>query len=240
MEEKTLKKIGAFLDKWEEKETFKKIDEFHKKRIEKLKKNETPFPEGGKIAIHLIPFESFNSPRHYDLSAYNGNYETLKSIKSFPFDQTYNFDGLLYFIMNANEKCLYYVQIYINGIIEVVDGYHLGAGKKVIYTLDMEKEIMDFTKECLLFQKKLGVNPPIFLCLTLLGAKNFSIPEKEHDPFSKIRPIDREDLLLPKIRIEKFDIIPEKILKANFDRIWNACGHPRCLDYNEKGEFKAK
>ena len=44
MEEKTLKKIGAFLDKWEEKETFKKIDEFHKKRIEKLKKNETPFP----------------------------------------------------------------------------------------------------------------------------------------------------------------------------------------------------
>lgn len=240
MEEKTLKKIGLFLDNWKEKGIFKKIDEFHKAQIEKLKKNETPIPflEGGKVVIHLIPVESFGPQKHYDLSPYKDHPQTLRPMKYQAYDQIYNFDGMLYFSQGANNKCIDYVQVYINGIVEAVDGYYLLPEKKILPILSLERTIIESTKEYLLFQKELGVKVPIIFYLSLLGARDFSIKPISNDIFNRSRAIEREDLSFPKIIIKKFDIVVEKFLKTNFDRLWNACGYPGSSYYDDKGERK--
>lgn len=239
MEEKILKKIETFLAERKEKEIFQEIDNFHEERIKRLIKNETPLPfrEGGKIVFHMIPFESFYSPKHYDLSAYKDKSQILKVLRGVQeYTQTYNFDGLLYSIIGRGDKCFGYVQVYTSGLIEAVNGYYLTIEKKILYMLDIEKEIISNTGEYLLFQKELGINPPIIFYLTLLGTKGFSMPHDRIDPFTTTHPIDREDLGLPKIIIEKFDIAPEEILKINFDRIWNACGYPGSEYYDKNGK----
>ena len=240
--EKILKKIESFLEEGKKGKIFDKIEEFHDERIKTLKNNETPkpFPEGGKIILHLIPLESFLFLKHYDLSIYKGQILALKPMRFDSLDQTYNFDGLLHF-ERRDKKCLAYVQIYVNGIIESVDSYYLGVEDKVLFILEIEERIMSTTKEYLKFQKELGIKPPIIFYLALLGTKDFLIRYGHIDEqFNNINPVDREDLILPKIIIDEFDVLLEEKLKTSFDRIWNACGYPRSFHYNEKGEFIAR
>ena len=230
--------------KAEGKEILKKIDDFREERLIKLRKNETPKPfhEGGKIVIHLLPFESFPSEKHYDLSVFKGQYQVIKPMRFHAYDQEFNFDGLLHFCVGADRKCLDYVQVYTDGKIEVVDGYYLSYNdRKELPIFSIEEDIIKSTKECLLFQEKLGIYPPLIFYLALLGAKGFSIRYgKIDDFFDNIHPIDREDLILPRIFIHNFDVNLENILKTSFDRIWNACGYPRSYHYNEKGEWIKK
>ena len=53
--------------------------------------------------------------------------------------------------------------------------------------------------------------------------------------FTESHTIDREILQLPEIIIESYDASAEKVLKPCFDSIWNACGFPISLNYNDEG-----
>ena len=232
-----------------EKDTFQKIDEFHDERIEKLKQGKVPkpFPDGGKIVLQLIPLESFDGPKQYDLSVYDGQFEIVKPSSGFPFDQEFNFDGLLYFALGGDNLCLRYLQIYFNGMIEKVDGYYLrkieGEKTQAISSIfSIEEELVGDTKQYLLFQRELGIKPPIVLYLDFLRVKGFKIElgSKNPDVFDRIHPIDRDDLNFPKIIIENIDVPIEKLLKPNLDRLYNACGYPRSFHYDEKGQWSKR
>lgn len=247
MEEKTLKKIGAFLNRWEEKEIFKEIEEFHQERIVKLKNNETPKPfrEGGKIVLHLIPKDSFREdPTYYDIFTFEDKSRVL--LKPFfeekeAFSQTYNFEGLLNFLLAEDKTSLSYVQLYRNGIIEAVEGVYFAREKKDIPIYKIEQEIMLKTDIYLSFQNEIGIKLPIVCYLALLGAKGYKIPSDSiRNDFLDIHPFDVEDLHLPKIIIDKPGVDTKKMFKISFDRIWNTCGYPRSFQYNENGEFTLK
>ena len=47
----------------------------------------------------------------------------------------------------------------------------------------------------------------------------------------------RDILLLPEIVIEDYEVSAKDILRPCFDSIWNACGFPRSLNYNDAGEW---
>lgn len=237
MEEKILKKNEVFLNEWKEREIFKEIDEFHKKRIEKLKKDETPIPfkEGGKIVFYLIPVEFCEHQKYYDISNLNTRIRSLNLNKLLSYDQTYNFDSLFYFRM-PDRKCYEYIQIFTNGIIEAVDSRFYSPEDKVLYILDIERELISKTKDSLMVQKELGIKPPIFFYLDLLNIMGCSIKSDRFKIFYKKKPIYMEDLNFPIEIINKLDIEVEKMLKASFDRLWNACGYPGSPYYDESGE----
>lgn len=227
----------------EEKEIREKVEEFHSERIEKLTNNETPIPsfESGKIVIHLIPFETFASPKHCDLSGYKGEILALNPLTFQDLDQMYDFDGMLHFELREDRKCSAYVHAYFNGIIEAVDCIYLGLEQKELFIFDIEERIIRRTKEYIAFQKKLGIEPPVVFYLGMLGAKDFLIKYGNVDEtFDNIHPIDRNDLILPKVTIESSDASIEDLLKTNFDRIWSACGYSRSFHYDEKGNWKEK
>ncbi|WP_455368964.1 hypothetical protein [[Eubacterium] cellulosolvens] len=56
--------------------------------------------------------------------------------------------------------------------------------------------------------------------------------------FNRGHLIDRENLLIPDVLIDKYDIIPKNVLKSCFDLIWNSCGYPKSLNYDKSGELK--
>lgn len=230
----------------EEKEIFKEIEEFHQERIKKLKNNETPKPcrEGGKIVLHLIPLDSFRTFEDYDIFTFEEKSRVL--LKPFfeekeAFSQTYNFEGLLNFLLAGDKTCLSYVQLYRNGIIEAVEGVYFARERKDIPIYKIEQEIILKTDNYLLFQNEIGIKLPIVCYLALLGVKGYKIPSDSiRNDFLDIHPFDIENLHLPKIVIDKFEVDTKKMFKISFDRIWNACGYPRSFQYDDKGEFKAK
>jgi len=99
--EKTLKKIAGFLDRWEEKEIYKKIDEFHEERLKSLKENKTPitFAEGMKVVLHLIPMQSITLPLKLDLYEHIKKFNSFKTLRDMGHGETYNFDGFLRYHM---------------------------------------------------------------------------------------------------------------------------------------------
>jgi hypothetical protein len=204
------------------------IETFHEKRIEKIKKNETPksFLAGGKITIHLIPVEAFTSAREFDLSIYANKLDVLRpSMSSDPFNQDYNFDGMINYIEGERNKCLVYVQLFRTGIIEWVNGYYLDENKAMpIYSI--EQEIVARTREYLSFQKSLGIAPSIIFYLDFLGTRGrlINLPGGH--------PIEEDDLIFPPVTIVDLEAVIENTLRLRFDQLWNASGQPRSLHYD--------
>ena len=127
-----------------------------------------------------------------------------------------------------------------NGIIEAVEGLFLSDDreKKYIPSVAYEKELLKSLPRLLALLKELGVNPPIFLFLTISGARGFKMAVKrelfwDDDSY----PIDRDLLLLPESLIETYNVDPKEILRPIFDLVWNACGFERSYNFDENGEW---
>ncbi len=250
MEEKeALEKIISFLKERKEKGIFERIEAFHDKRIKKIERNDASVPlrEGAKIVLHLIPFNSFVSPKNYDLSQFYGKYLELKPLRDSVCLQTYDFDGLIHFHEITENKSFGYVQLFTNGIIEAVSVCSLESLERTNMSLPiivLEKQIVTKLKEHLLFLKeKLKVELPIIFYLSLLEVEKCTIlrPDPSLDfEDEEIHNFGRKILNFSKIIIATFDIVPEKILKTTFDKLWNAAGYPRSFHYNEKEQWIEK
>ena len=133
-----------------------------------------------------------------------------------------------------------YVQIYRNGIVEAVDASLLTdfVNDFKIY-IAYENYLVEFLSHYLNILKNLGVLPPIFVFLTLLGVKGYTMYRKNPHHF-RIYNIDRDILILPEGIVESYEDKSEYILKSTFDSVWNACGEPKSINYDEKGEWKPK
>ena len=53
-------------------------------------------------------------------------------------------------------------------------------------------------------------------------------------------PIDRNDLIVPEIILEDFDAEIDKQMKPIFDAVWNACGYPKSMNYNNEEKWIGK
>ena len=219
-----------------------RIRNFRLDRISKLIANETPMPfnEGAKIVLHLTPIISFNPAQGYDIDKIASQPAKMPPIYSGGWSWRYNLDGFLAYSGGREEKSHSYVQLFRNGIIEAVEGLLLQPykGQLTIPSVAYEQELIKSFTDYFALLKTLNVEPPIFLFLSLLGVKGYSMAVSNryfgfHDSYT----IDRDILLLPEVMIERHDIKAEKVLKPCFDSIWNACGFPRSLNYNEAGEW---
>lgn len=258
-QKEAFEKIVSFLEERKGEKIFEKIEVFHSKRIDELEKNDVSVPlrKGVKTVLHLIPFNSFVSPKNYDLSKFYGKYLELKPLRDSEYSQTYDFDGLIHFNKKIENESFGYVQLFTNGIIEAVS-IRLFKSLEITNTINkitymslpiivLEKQIVAKLKEYLLFLKeKLKVDLPIIFYLSLLEVEKCIIlrpdPTFNFEDFEieELHNFDIKILNFPKIIIDRFDIVPEKILKATFDRLWNAAGYPRSFHYNDAGEWIKK
>jgi len=219
-----------------------RIRKFREDRISKIFANEAPvlLYNNPKTILHLIPIISFNPAQSYEISKISSHPETMGTI--YPTGITgyrYNIDGFLTYCEPEKGKAYSYVQLFKNGIIEAVEGGLLRPRDEelLIPSIAYEKALIEsFTKYSFIL-KTLNVELPIFLFLTLLGVKGFSMSTKR-EIMSRYehREIDRDVLLLPEIIVESYDDVAGDVLKPCFDSIWNACGYPRSMNYDDAGE----
>ena len=132
------------------------------------------------------------------------------------------------------------VQAFRNGIVEVIaDDIVFNIpnhpAKTRFYRTHHENYLKKRLPEYLNAQKALGIPLPLWGFLTLAGMKGVRIKlVRDHTPKP---PIDRDVLWLPEIQIADYAAQPLITLRPLFDMIWNAGGYPKCLDFDEQGEF---
>jgi hypothetical protein len=219
-----------------------RVKNFRLDRISKILANETPVPlyDNPKIVLHLIPIISFNPAQSYDMSKITSHPQSMLPIACRGWSDRYNLDGFLTYFRGKEDKSHSYVQLFRNGIIEAVEGLLLEPyeGQLIIPSESYEQELIRSLTNYLSVLNTLNVEPPLFIFLTLLGVKGYSMGvDKSKYRVREVHTIDRDILSLPEVIIDNYDENAEKILKPCFDSIWNACGFAGDLYYNESGEW---
>lgn len=232
-----------------------RIRDFRADRLSKIMSGEMPASLNetmAKIVFHLVPFGAFELTSRYDLStlALPDNRALIMPLMMGMNEiQTrnycrhrYNFDGLLNHTQWANDlPVAAYLQIFRNGIVEGVDVSILNIDRfpKQILSIHFEKVLCHALSVYLQTQKTLGVDLPIFAMVSLLGVKDYKMvyvgqwPQGQQD-----YPIDRPDLVIPEVMIDRFDCDPAEVMKPIFDTVWNAAGWHGSMNYDAAGKWK--
>ncbi|AKB32419.1 Divergent AAA domain protein [Methanosarcina siciliae HI350] len=218
------------------------IRKFRENRISEIQANETFVPlhhDNGKIILHLIPLSAVSFSQTYNMSKLPFNPLKIRPIRSAGWDGRYNLDGYLTYSMDKDDgKARTYVQLFRNGIFEAVESSMLKRERSKIPSVAFEEKIMGSFSHYFSFLKDLNVGLPIFAFLTLTGVKGYSMTS---EPLGvREDTIEKDVLLIPEIVIESFDFEVEEILKLWFDTVWNACGFPCSLNFDNSGKWTGR
>jgi hypothetical protein len=142
----------------------------------------------------------------------------------------HNFDGLLSYA-KADGSCFSYLQLFRNGSVEAVNTSLLGRIDRQdrspeLYIYDRYAgHVTDLVKSILSLQKGLGVEPPLFIMLSFLGVKHYTMAFSGTSSYGEGHPIDQNDLLVPEELIESLDTNIETVMNRIYGIVWNAAGY---------------
>lgn len=223
-----------------------RVRTFRAQRLSNIVAAQTPVAlgEDGQIVLHMVPFGAFDAGSKVDISSLGQDTRTLKPINGSVGGQRYNLDGLVTYDYTLARPGRSYVQLFHSGIIEAVETSILGVSEgetPYIPSVLYERELLTVLPIYLSVQQRLGVAPPLFLMLSLLGVSGFVMAVSgKLDRFGdRAYPIDRDALVLPEIIIESFGIDPAEAMRPIFDSVWNAAGWARSMNYDESGDWGA-
>ena len=216
--------------------TSERIRNFRLERLARVVSGETPasLKEGAKIVLHVIPLRAFEPGTGFDLNSLGSDAIRVEPMYTTSWSHRFNFDGVLGYSSHS------YLQVFRNGISEAVEALLLEdrRGERIIPSIAYEKELLNALPRFLSIQKELGVDPPLFIMLSLVGVKGYDMAVHRLRFLGRdSHPVDRDTLQVPEVMIERFDINPVEVMKPIFDAVWNAAGFPRSMNYDNNGKW---
>lgn len=229
-------------------------------RVERLGKisvgEETPVSldeHEPKLVLHMIPFNAFATSESFDLKPL---YDGIKGQLFHPLTiwddisngyMRFNADGLVRYIQwKTPLSTSGYTQVFRNGIIETVDvsllginawnanTFHSNVVLKSFSGERYERKILECIKRFIGLQEFLGVDQPFFIMVSLLNVKGYSIGYQQLE-YTDV--IDRNNVIIPEVMIEKFDVDLAAAMKPIFDTVWNAAGYIQSPNFDAEGKF---
>ncbi len=216
-----------------------KISAFRTQRIIALESGRSPIPlaPSPKLLVHCIPFASFGNSPTYDV--FGVNIEPMYPRGLTGYRKRINFEGGI--VTDVGTPPLAYTQVYRNGVIEAVRVGVLSTSRDpaVIPSGAYEEAILTYLRDCFRLLRELGCTPPVLIGISLIGVRGstLSLTLNEHTAYGGAIPIDRDVLELPLVVAEAFDVNPNQLLRPVIDMVWNACGLPASLNFNQNGEW---
>lgn len=218
-----------------------KITQFRYNRLGKILSKETPLQlrVGPKVVLHLLPRDSLAGTIAFDVATLYKHSGHMWTIRSEGRSHRFNYDGFLIYSGAGEPDHYSYIQLFRNSIIEMVDASLslINDERRFIPSRTFEEEIAQFLGSCLIFERNLGITPPIVVLLSVLGIKDYALATKQStDRWDEFK-IDRDDLLFPDILIEDINSDPFEVLRPCFDILWQSVGFARCMHYDESGNW---
>lgn len=215
------------------------IRRFRLERLANIVADETPvlLRHPTRTVLHLVPMTAAQPYKRFDMAVLAAEKPHLKPLcAGGGWNECYNLDGFCTYIDGTS-----YLQFFLDGAMEAVECLLL-RGKEIIPAPGYEAQLVSHLGEHLAVLKRVGVEPPLVLMLTLLGVKGYSIELHPTvwwggDPWPG-RAVDRPDVLLPEILVDSFESNLADLIKPAFDAMWNAAGWERSLSYDEAVRLK--
>ena len=234
-----------------------RVRDFRAERLSAIITGDEPVQlDKPKTSLHLIPLSIGNPDVSFDVSLIAEDMRQQENMFMEEVSHTrgrYNADGYLtstYYYSGDQPIPCSYLQVFRNGAIEGVEDARVGSlrvweGKSDIAIVSYENDLIQALSVLLGHQKKLGVNPPILVTATIIGAAEYAIePHRESSrvpgPFYKREDhlLGKDPLILPELLIEQFSVDAAIVLRPVFDAVWRASGYPECPHYDENGQRK--
>jgi len=222
----------------------KRIQDFRYSRIMEIEADKAPLPVIGanKIILHLIPLESFSTKMAIDsekLLELRKHPEGLRPMSASGWHApTVNLHGIVSHAGRNEGEAHSYVQIFRNGVIEIVESSILERDEsKRIPSYTIEDEILKSTTRYLNLLKSLDLNPPIYVFISLMHVKGLIMSFDSFKYNYDANHIREESIYLPEAVIDNYDQELTSTLRPVFDLVWNACGIPRSLNFDNDGNW---
>ncbi len=215
--------------------------EYHRQRLA-LCQGDTPvlplLASAPKIILHVIPAASLTNPdKAYNVAVIldSKNSRLTKPLRLNSggiYPPHANFEGVVNQELNET-----YVQFFRNGIIETIDTTILGASRdhRVTSFSVYERRVLRTLRRYLHALALLGVEPTVYILLSLIGVKGFRLRFDYGDPV--IHAFDRDELTFPEVVIDNYNCDLAEVMKPLFDTIANAARWACSQSYNAKGKF---
>jgi len=188
------------------------------------------------IVLHVLPLRAFDEPEFLDVRTAMTKDALLWPINTDGLNKKINFDGLLTYCPGFGAPVESYVQLFRDGCIEAVNANILarGGANKLLYS-GYEPLVEAALRKYMSFLRGEGVEPPVFLALSLVNAKGYGIPLPDGFGGMDLSPptIDRELLLVPETRVDSYADNYYDVLREPFDRVWQASGRIGSINYKD-------
>lgn len=186
-----------------------------------------PLVKHPKVVLHIVPVGAAGSEERFDVTRfwpYGAEHrpwgETASHVRM-------TFEGVLFtsLVGSSDGRVGRYAHIARTGTIEAVHARLLGFDSGRIPYIAFEQKLTEYLQHCFGSLDALGVTAPVAVALTLIGVKGLTMDFDLH-AFDNLHRIEQDTLMLPASIVESFNLSSRSILKAAFDRVWNACGLP--------------
>jgi len=216
------------------------MERFRLERIGNILARALPVELSGAahLVLHILPLVSF--AQHFEVDIHGLRADPPRFMDtSYRGDLRFNYDGAMTYPESIGGTVERYVQVFRNGCIEEVNSAVLEPtnGKKCI-PFCCDGTIAIGFRQLLGTAQYLGLTPPIFLAISLLGIKEYEMQRTPRHSYYGARPIEREQLLIPPIQIDSLEIDMYRVLRLALDRIWQAAGIEHSWNYDEANEWK--
>lgn len=199
-------------------------------------------PGTSRFVLHLLPFEAFFSEYQYDVS------QTLPTNDFRPlggngWSNRLTFEGQMAFAPAKEPNSSgSYVQVYRNGILEMVDSLLLDhtlpdTGQRYIPGIGFERFMVDGIERGVQLLTRLGVSAPIAIAVTLTNVREMVIGVDNYMFFSQLHPVLNDHLFLPEAVLPEFASSVDALIRPLADMVWNACGINRSPHFDEDGKW---
>lgn len=213
-----------------------RIRDFRMERIARLEGGESPVPlenHKTKLIVHILPLSAFSTVQTLDIETIGKRYsEFFKNCHNARF----NIDGFVCYLEHFDGVARQYFQIYRNGCIEFIRVLLEGKSEPNVWqSYNAEQDIVQSSYLALLAQKQFGVEPPVFIVVSIAGVKGLPFAGYNY----KQGAFDRDVILLPEIMLESYPEFDDLIyqVKPILDAMWNAGGFARSDSFDKKGRL---
>jgi hypothetical protein len=214
-----------------------RVRDFRLDRIAKIRAEDTPVPlvQGARVVLHVVPLAALSSLAQIDVQSVGVVSIDLQLIplgRAVGTDGRFNLEGYVRYTRSPDDRCASaYLQIFRNGALESVCtslASHSGADGHV-QGGNLEKDVVEKLGYYFSSLRRLGVDLPLVVMMSLLEVKGFSIGPQETARMYGIGRFDRDVILIPEVVFESFDTDIPQLMKQPFDTLWNAAGWARSI-----------
>jgi hypothetical protein len=189
--------------------------------------------------LHALPLSAFGRGSAIDVSILSRDESLLAFPDKMPLSVAYNFDGIQARLQAHEGVVPRTVQYFRNACVELIDGTHDMRRKphKTVEPGYIESLVLDFLKQFIAAFRKLRIEPPIFIGLSLLQTAGYQLDLPPGERHPNARAIDRSRLIFPEVRMDDFGQPLSARMRETFDVFWQSFAYERCRLYDVEGNM---